>query len=367
MLYLDHAATTQLRPEALAALELWQRELFGNSSGSHAISRRAKNALEESRERAAAVLRASPHEIVFTGGGTESDNLALMGTALTDRRPIVTGATEHEAVLETARGLEKLGCPLAVVGVDGSGVIDLDELSTAVRRQSDAIVSVMTVNNETGTIQPIEAIGAMLGDRGLFHTDAIQAFSSLDLTTGPVHLLSLAAHKFGGPQGVGLLYVRDGVKLDPLVQGGGQELGRRSGTHNIAGIVAMVAAMEAAAEDRDRFVRVTAESRERFEAKLADRAERTVDVSLTTPHHSHLRFDQPADTLLIHLDRLGLAASAGSACQSGASTVSHVLTAMGLSADLARRSLRFTFGWTTTPDQGDEAAELVIEALEASR
>ncbi|HEY3427174.1 MAG TPA: aminotransferase class V-fold PLP-dependent enzyme, partial [Acidimicrobiia bacterium] len=200
-----------------------------------------------------------------------------------------------------------------------------------------------------------------------FHTDAIQAFSTMDVDVGPVDLLSLAAHKFGGPQGVGLLYVRKGLSFWPLISGGGQEMGRRSGTHNVAGIVGMVAAMEAAAADRERFRRVTEEARDRFEAALADQAVRTVPALLTTPHHCHLVFEVPNEAMLVHLDRLGLAASAGSACQSGAATVSHVLTAMGVPEEQARRSLRFSFGWTTQPEQGEQAAETVLAAIEASR
>lgn len=342
--------------------------VFGNSSGSHFISRRAKNALEEARERAASLIGAQPEEIVFTGGGTEADNLALVGTALETRGRIVTVATEHEAVLETARWLERLDCPLTVVGVDSRGRVDPEKLIAAVDEGGAAIVSVMTVNNETGTIQPIERIRSLLGDRStVLHTDAIQAYSSIEVHVGSVDMLSLAAHKFGGPQGVGLLYVHKGLRLSPLVSGGGQEMGRRSGTHNIAGIVGMVAAMEAAAADRDRFRRTTEIARERFETALANQATRTVPALLTTPHHCHLTFEVPNEAMLVHLDRLGLAASAGSACQSGAAAVSHVLSAMGIPEAEARRSLRFSFGWTTQPQHGDEAAEIVLSAIEASR
>ncbi|MGH8957912.1 MAG: cysteine desulfurase family protein [Acidimicrobiia bacterium] len=368
MLYLDHAATTPLRPESIEAMAPYAAGVFGNSSGSHYISRRAKNALEEAREKAAGLIGAQPEEIVFTGGGTEADNLALVGTALESRGRVVTVATEHEAVLETARWLERLDCPLTVVEVDGRGRVDPEKVVAAVDEGGASVVSVMSVNNETGTIQPIEKIRALLGDRGtVLHTDAIQAYSSMEVTVGSVDLLSLAAHKFGGPQGVGLLFVRKGLRLAPLVSGGGQEMGRRSGTHNIAGIVGMVAAMEAAAVDRERFRRTTEAARDRFEEALADRAGRTVPALLTTPHHSHLSFEIPNEALLFHLDRLGLAASAGSACQSGAASVSHVLTAMGIPEEQARRSLRFSFGWTTQPEHGEQAAELVLAAIEASQ
>ena len=370
MIYLDHAATTPLRPEAAEAMEPFLQGRFGNTSGSHDISRRAKNALEEARELAAGVLGAAPGEVIFTGGGTEADNLAIKGAALPQRGGVVTVATEHEAVLETGHFLERMGSSLDVVGVDRHGTVDLGHLERAVGPET-AVVSVMTVNNETGTQQPIAQVVEIVkrsNPRTLVHTDAIQAFSSLDLDVGTlgIDLLSLAAHKFGGPQGVGLLYSRSGVILEPLLHGGGQEYGRRSGTHNVAGVAGMAAAMVAAAADRDRFRREVGEARQAFEAKLSDRVERTVPEALTSPQHSHLRLGIPNETLLVRLDRLGVAASAGSACQSGAATISHVLSAMGLSRDQARHSMRFSFGWNSTQAEAEQAAELLIEALEAS-
>jgi cysteine desulfurase len=345
---------------------------FGNSSGAHEISRRAKNALEEAREQAASIIGARPHEIVFTGGGTESDNLAIKGAALagSGRRGVVTVATEHEAVLESTRFIERLGMPSCIIGVDRLGLVDPEQLAGAVNGAT-AVVSVMAANNETGVLQPLAEIvtGVKRSQpEALFHTDAVQALSALeiDVNAWGVDLLSLAAHKFGGPQGVGLLYVRSGVTLEPVVHGGGQELGRRSGTHNVAGAVGMALAMEIAAADRVRFRNTVTESRRRFEAKLSDRAERTVPEDLTLPQHSHVRLPVRNETMLVRLDRLGLAASAGSACQSGAATISHVLSAMGLSPEQARHSLRFTFGWNSTPEEGEGAAELVLEALEAA-
>lgn len=371
MLYLDHAATTPVRPAVAEAMSPFLGDRFGNSSGSHQISRRAKNALEDARERAAFLIGARPQEIVFTGGGTESDNLALKGAALAGgrRSGVVTAATEHEAVLETTHFLGRFGCPTRIVGVDRHGLVDSDVLAAAVTNET-AVVSVMAANNETGTVQslgPLVAAVKAANPHTLVHTDAVQAFAALDIDVNEwgVDLLSLAAHKFGGPQGVGLLYVRSGVVLEPVLHGGGQELGRRSGTHNVAGAVGMGTAMELAAADRERFLRDTAEARRRFEAKLSDRAERTVPEELTLPQHCHLRFGQiNNETLLVLLDRLGVAASAGSACASGAATVSHVLEAMGLTPDEARRSLRFSFGWTSSIEDSEQAAELVLEALE---
>lgn len=376
VIYLDHAATTPPRPEAVTAMASYSTSQFGNPSGSHEISRRAKNALEEARERAAATLGASPLEIVFTGGGTEADNLAIKGAAFAGRRSVggalgsvIATAIEHEAVLEPLGFLRRLGYEVALVGVDRFGLVDPAAVASVVTDKT-AVVSVMAVNNETGTIQPIaEVVNAVKNVEAsvVVHTDAVQAFSSIDLDVNKlgVDLLSLAAHKFGGPQGVGLLYAREGVALEPVLHGGGQELGRRSGTHNVAGVVGMVAAMEAAAADRVRFRENVSEARRRFEAKLSDRVERTVPDHLTTPQHCHVRLPVEAETVLVLLDRLGVAASAGSACQSGAAKVSHVLTAMSLSPAEARRGLRFSFGWTSTPDEGERAAEVVLAALES--
>lgn len=366
MIYLDHAATTPLRPEAKAAMEPFLAGEFGNPSGAHAVSRRAKDALEEARERAASLLGCRPLEIVFTGGGTEADNLAVKGPALAggERGGVVVSAVEHEAVLEPARFLHRWGCPLTVVPVDSTGRVDPDQVAAAVEAGT-AVVSVMLANNETGVIQPVpEIAGAVHAavPTVAVHTDAVQAFASEEVRVDRlgVDLLTLAAHKVGGPKGVGLLYVRDGIRLEPVLHGGGQELGRRSGTHDVMGVVGMVAAMEAATVDRDRFRHDVASARRGLEAGLAGLAERTVPAELTLVQHAHLRFPQmTAETLLVLLDRMGVAASAGSACSSGAVTVSHVLTAMGVDPERARRSVRFSLGWTTRPEDGSAAASLI--------
>jgi cysteine desulfurase len=374
MLYLDHAATTAVRPEARRAMAPFLDESFGNPSGIHGVSRAAKNAMEEARERAAALIgAASPLEIVFTGGGTEADNLAVSGAALAGGRTggVVTTAIEHEAVLETARFLDRLGCPVTIVGVDGSGIVDPDEVAASVGG-STAIVSIMAANNETGVIEPVrrtaEAVRAA-NSEVLVHTDAVQSFVSEDVTvesTG-ADLISLAAHKFGGPKGVGILYVRDGVSLEPVIHGGGQELGRRSGTHNVAGIVGMVAAMEAAVADREGFRKRVGEARDRFEERLeAGVPGMTVNAPLDARlvQHSHVRIPgAAAETLLIRLDQDGIAAAAGSACHSGAVEISHVLAAMGMSEQAASECIRFTFGWVNDPEDGDTAAERVLATL----
>ncbi len=377
MLYLDHAATTPMRPAARAAMEPWLGDGFGNPSGIHEVSRRAKHALEDARERAAGMLGAlHPLDIVFTGGGTGSDNLGVAGPALAgDRRGgVVTTAVEHEAVLETARFLKRLGCPLTVVGVDGDGLADPAGVAAAVT-SATAVVSVMAANNETGARQPLRAIAAAVHAAGpaVVHTDAVQAFVSEEVTAQALgaDLITLASHKFGGPKGVGLLLAPREIPLEPVLHGGGQELDRRSGTHNVAGIVGMVAAMEAAAAERERFRIDVGEARRRFEESLAGAVE---GFSVNGPldarliQHSHVRFPGvPAETLLILLDGLGLGASAGSACNSGAIAISPVLAAMGMGPVEASECVRFSFGWTTRPEDGDAAAAMVVEALASLR
>lgn len=377
MMYLDHAATTPMRPGVWEAMEPYARGSFGNASGSHSEARRAKNALEEARERAAHLLGARPLEIVFTGGGTEADNLAVIGAALAGdtRGGVVTSAVEHEAVLESARFVERLGCPVTVVAVDRWGLVDPDAIGGAVDERT-AVVSVMTANNETGVIEPVAALAdaARAANPSVaIHTDAVQAFISEEITVDDlrVDMLSLAAHKFGGPKGVGLLYVRDGVRLEPTIHGGGQELGRRSGTHNVMGAVGMAAAMEATVLDRRRFVETVGSARAGFETRMLAAfpdMEMTAPVDSRLVQHAHVRIPGIRnETALVRLDQTGLAASSASACQSGAATVSHVLTAMGMSADDARQCLRFSFGWPTLAGDGERAAALVVQAVDGLR
>ncbi len=373
VLYLDHAATTPLRPEARAAMEPYLDDGFGNPSGVHAVSRRAKIALEEARERCAAALGAHTDEIVFTGGGTESDNAALKGAALGGGAlgSVVATAIEHEAVLESAGFLRALGAPVTLVGVDRRGQVDPEEVAQAVG-PATSVVSVMAANNETGARQPIRKVVEAVKGRSqetLVHTDAVQAFVSepIDVEGWGVDLLSLAAHKFGGPKGVGLLYVRRGVELAPLLHGGGQERGLRSGTHNVAGIAGMAAAMEAAGQDRSRFRSEVETERDSFESELR---QAVPDLEVNGPlddrlvQHSHVRLPgRKAETILVRLDQAGLAASAGSACQSGAADVSHVLQAMGFDPAAALECLRFSFGWTTRPGDGARAARTIRKSL----
>jgi cysteine desulfurase len=378
MLYLDHAATTVVRPEAHDATAALASDGYGNPSGLHAVSRRAKNAVEAARERAAELLGAShPLEIVFTGGGTEADNLAVAGRALASGRRggVVTTATEHDAVLQTASFLAGLGCPVAIVPVDGVGRIDAGAVAAAVDADT-AVVSVMTANNETGVLHPVRTVVDAVRDtvQGVpFHTDAVQAFIAEPVTVDGLgaDLISLAAHKFGGPKGVGLLYVRNGIELEPVLHGGGQELGRRSGTLNVAGIVGMVAAMEATVADRDGFRTRVSAARDGFEAQLRTHISDlgvNAPIDARLPQHSHVRIPGvEAETLLIRLDQEGIAAAAGSACHSGAIDISHVLGAMGMTPEHASECVRFSFGWVTEPDDGPFAADIVGKIVEELR
>ncbi len=375
-LYLDHAATTPLRTEAREAMAPYLEDAYGNPSGIHAVSRVAKKALEEARERAAVLLGADhPLDVVFTGGGTESDNLGVAGPSLASGGGVVTTSVEHEAVLETAAFLRRLGRSVTVIEVDSMGLVDPLQVARAVGSET-AVVSVMTANNETGVRQPVDQISAAVKEaypEVLVHTDAVQAFVSEEttITSLGADLVTLSAHKFGGPKGVGLLHVRRGVPLEPVLHGGGQEIGRRSGTHNVAGIVGMVAAMEETVKDRDRFRADVGAARDEFEARLATAEP---GVIFTTPaagrliQYSHFRIRGiDAETLLIRLDGLGVAASAGSACHSGAIEVSHVLAAMGLEDEATRSSIRFSFGWTSRPGDGEVAAAAVVECIDAIR
>lgn len=374
MLYLDHAATTPMRPEALEAMAPFLSDVFGNPSGVHAVSRRAKAALEDARERAAGLLGARhPLDVVFTSGGTESDNLGVKGPALAGSRRggVVTTAVEHEAVLGSVAGLRRLGCPVSIVGVDGFGRVDPGDVALAVG-ESTRLVSVMAANNETGVVQPVAKVAAAVravDDQVVVHSDAVQAFvsSDVDLEALDVDLMTIASHKVGGPKGVGALAMASDIEIEAVIHGGGQELGRRSGTHDVAGVVGMVAAMEAAVADRFRFREVVGAERDSFERRLTEMCPEVIVTASGVERlvqHAHVRVPGiPAETMLIRLDAAGVAASAGSACQSGAVTTSHVLTAMGMTEVEADECVRFTFGWPTLPGDGERAARIVAECV----
>ena len=372
MLYLDHAATTPLRPEVRDAMAPFVAERFGNPSGIHTTAQQAKNAVEEAREQIAAAIGAeSPLEIVFTGGGTEADNLAVIGASWASRGAIVTTAIEHAAVLESARFAERNGRAVTILPVDHWGRVSPEDVAAAVDDQT-AVVSVMMANNETGVCQPVTEITQCvreIGTRTLVHTDAVQAFASLpvEVYDGGPDLISVSAHKIGGPQGVGFLFVRDGIELEPVIHGGGQELGRRSGTHNVPAIVGLGAAVTTTVADRDGYRTRVGAARDRFEHDLRSRTniEATAGDAQRLASHSHLRFPGiAAETLLVRLDLAGVAAAAGAACHSGAIETSHVLDAMGIEPVAASESIRFSFGRDDDASTGATAAQIVSDVVE---
>lgn len=372
-MYLDHAATTTIRPEALAAMDDAHEHFDRNASGIHSEARRAKNALEDARERVAALIGVErPHDIIFVGSGTEADNLAVIGTALASgRKAVAVSPIEHKAVLGSAHALERLGFSVSELAVTTEGVVEVAD-GASLGDEPLALASVMLANNEIGTIQPVAELASeikALDPDVLIHTDAVQAFNSEDVTLASTgaDLISLASHKVGGPKGVGVLALGSGVQVDAVIHGGGQEAGRRAGTYNVAGILAMVAAMEVAHADRAGFVGRTSAERDAFESAVVA-GSRTAAVtavgSARLPHISHIRFPGVlAETLLIRLDQAGIAASAGSACQSGAVEPSHVLGAMGFGEEDSAECVRFSFGWDTPQGEGWRAARAVLDVL----
>lgn len=376
--YFDHAATTPMRPEAIEAMRPYLDGRFGNPSGSHAESRRARLALDDAREQVAELLGADLGEVVFTSGGTEADNLAVAGgwhANAFDNLPmaaLVCSAMEHHAVLNACRALaRRTGAELREVRSDQNGIVDLDQMAEACTPEV-GLVSVMAVNNEIGTVQPLGAVADIVrahSPQAVLHTDAVQAAPWLDVTTlaGSCDLIAVSAHKFGGPKGVGALVVRAGTGLEPLLYGGGQERERRSGTPDVAGIVAMAAALAITVAERDRTTARVVALRDRLGdalvATVAGVAE-TGDRRQRTPGHLHLRFSGiESEAMVVLLDAAGVAVSAGAACSSGAVEASHVLEAMGLDRAQATTGIRFSLGSTTTEADVDLALAVVPDVV----
>ena len=361
-IYLDHAATTTVRPEAVAAMV----PLLGgayNPSSLHAEGRAARAALDDAREAVARVLGASPREIVFTGGGSESDVMAIVGAARAqiDRgRLLVTTAIEHHAVMRAFDVLERDDWRVTRLGVDRRGLVDPDAFARALS-PGTTVASVMLANNEIGVVQPVAELAALARERGVvFHTDAIQAagWLPLDVDALGVDLLSLSGHKFNGPKGVGVLYVRGGTPLEPLIVGGGQEHGLRAGTENVAGIAGFAAALRLAEAERPTIApRITA-LRDRLEAGVRAAFPDAVVNGAGAPrlpNNLSVAFaDLPSDALLIRLDLEGIAASAGSACAAGSLEPSHVTAALGLDERRRLGVIRFSLGRATTAAEVDE-------------
>lgn len=375
-IYLDHAATTPLRPEALDAMLPFLTEDFGNPSSAHGFGRRARAALDEAHERIARRIGAEAREIVFTSGGTEALNLGLKGAAWAGKargHRIVTSAVEHHAVGHTVRYLEKFGFEIAELPVDRYGRVDPDDVEAAITDKT-TVVSVMLANNEVGTIQPIAEIGKRVrAHRGvLFAVDAVQAGPHLDLDVNAlgIDLLALSAHKFEGPKGVGILYLRHGTHIVVQQQGGSQERHRRGGTENVAGAVGMVTAYELACDERAETVKRLRRLRERLQKAVlgVEGTELTGHPRDRLPNHlSVIARDTDGNAVTMALDLEGIAASVGSACTTGSTEVSHVLTAMGYPDEEARGALRLSLGRTTTDADIDEAVAIVPRVLASMR
>jgi cysteine desulfurase len=363
--YLDHAATTPMRPDAVEAMLPFHSEQFANPSGSHRFARQVRKAIDEARDDVADVLGCRPGEVIFTGGGTEADNTAVFGTLDRLGGVALCPAVEHHAVLHSVESRHG-----RVVGVDHAGRVDLEQLEAALDGVS--IVSVMAVNNEVGTITDIAAVASVVrraAPNAVLHTDAVQAACWLDLHTITPHvdLLSLSAHKFGGPKGVGVLVARAGASFEPLLVGGGQERERRSGTHNVAGIIGMSVALRATdnerAEENARIAFLRDELVDGLQSQLDDVHE-TVARGDKVAGSAHVCFDGIENEALLYLlDEAGVCASAASACASGAMEPSHVLAAMGVPNERAGGALRLTLGRTTTAADVAAATAAIVDAV----
>ena len=376
-IYLDHAATTPVRDEVLAAMQPFFGARFGNPSSVHRWGREARTALDEAHERVANCLGASADEVIFTSCGTEADNLALLGVwrarRAEGRNVVVTTPIEHKAVLAAAHQVTREGGEERSLAMTSDGLVD-DASFDALVDGSVAICSVMWVNNEIGVMQPVPALAARAKAKGVvFHTDAVQAFGKvlLDARTTPFDMLSLSGHKIGAPKGIGALYVRRGTPLEPLMFGGAQDRGRRPGTENVAMAVGLARAAELAVAEREHEWSVLATRRDRLEAALLERIPDAVIHGRGAPRAPHIiSISVPgtdSESLLMALDLRGIACSAGSACQSGSITPSHVLAALGVQADVASSAIRMSLGSLTTDACVQRVAEVFPMLVDKAR
>ncbi|WP_038040538.1 cysteine desulfurase NifS [Thermorudis peleae] len=373
-IYLDHAATTPVDPRVLEAMLPYFTEQFGNPSSIYAAGRQARAAIDQARARIARILHCQPREIVFTSGGTESDNLAIKGVAWWHRlngrgNHIITTAFEHHAVLHSVQYLEKFGFEATYVRPGPDGIVRVEDIEAAIRPDT-ILISVMYANNEIGTIQPIAEIGKLAHRYGiLFHTDAVQAAGTLPLDVERLHvdLLSLSAHKFYAPKGVGLLYVRQGTKLLWQQNGGSQESNRRAGTENVPGIVGMATALELAYAEREERNAHLLALRDRLIDGILQRipdARLNGDREQRLPNNVNVSFEGvDGETILLNLDMHGIAASSGSACTTGSTEPSHVLLAIGLTPEQARSSIRLTLGKDNTEQEIDRTLDVLEETV----
>lgn len=372
-IYLDHAATSPMNPEVIESMAGFMSEYYGNPSSIHAHGRESRRFLDKARETIASSIHAGTREIIFTSGGTEADNMAIIGTALANRdkgNHIITTEIEHHAVLHTCAHLEKQGYRVTYLPVDKTGKISLDDLKSALTDDT-ILVTVMYGNNEAGTIQPVAEISELLKNhQSYFHTDAVQAFGLLpiDVRELGVDLLSVSGHKINGPKGAGFLYAKSGTKLSPIAFGGEQELKRRAGTENSAGIIGLAKAVELAENSRAEKAQLYKEMKKAMLGVLKEKDilfEINGDLENSLPHVLNLYFPGTnVESLLVNLDIAGVSVSSGSACTAGSIDPSHVLTAMfGKDSDRIAASIRFSFGMGLTIDDVKEAAVKTAEAV----
>ena len=371
-IYADNAATTKMSEAAIKAMTDCVRNWYGNPSSLYTIGQKAKEKLEEAREEIAAVINASPREIIFTSGGSEADNQALLTAALNGKKQgkthIISSAFEHHAILHTLKKLEKNGFEITLLPVHENGIVRLDELEQAIREDT-CLITIMTANNEIGTIQPIAEIGEICHKHGvLFHTDAVQAVGHLpiDVQAQNIDMLSASAHKFHGPKGVGFLYARKGIILQNLIEGGAQERGKRAGTENLPGILAMTAALKEAVENMEKNNAHMAEIRDYLIKGLSEIPHSALngDAKLRLPGNVNFSFEGiEGEGILLLLDQKGISASSGSACTSGALDPSHVLLAIGRIHDVAHGSLRLSISEDITKEEADYVISSVKEVV----
>ena len=374
--YLDNNATTPLAPEVFEAMKPYLLEDYGNASSIHWYGQRARNAVEKARQQVAKLINARPGEVIFTSGGTESDNAAIFGIVQAARVAaphVVTTAIEHHAVLNTAQALEKRGVSVTYLRVDAGGVVDPEEVKRAIRPET-VLISVMHANNEIGAIQPLAEIGAIAREHDIyFHSDAVQAVGKIpvDVEKLGVDLLSLSAHKLNGPKGVGAMYIRKGAILKPLLYGGHHERDRRPGTENVPGIVGLGMAAELALACLEENAQQVAALRDRLERGILEQVPRVSvngDAQRRLPNTSNLCFDYvEGEGFVIAMDLKGIACSTGAACSSGAVEPSHVLSALGRTPDQARSSIRFSLGRYNTVEDIDFALATLPAVVERLR
>ena len=376
-IYLDYAATTPALPEAVEAMQPYYNVKFGNPSSIHTAGQEARGAVEKARSSVAALIGCCTMEVVFTSGGTEADNHAIKGVAFANRdkgNHIITTSIEHHAVLETCRFLRGQGFDITVVPVDASGIVDPDDIKKAITSKT-VLISVMHANNEVGSIQPVEEIGAIAQEAGVyFHVDAVQTAGHLPVNVEKlgVDLLSISAHKLYGPKGVGILYIKEGTHILPFLHGGEQEQERRAGTENVAGIAGFGRAAEIAVQEMDGEAAMLTALRDRLIAHISSNAEGATlngHPSIRLPNNINFSYDYvEGESILAYLDAEGIYASTGSACSSSDSSPSHVLIALGIPVERARGSIRFTLGkWTTAEDIDKvmEAVPRIVAKLQA--